>query len=331
MRQPLPRSFTRSTAAAVALFLCLLLASPPMLAEENNLEAQLRLNNEAADAARAGQFERAILLLRSSLELGELNITWLNLGRTYARAGQCVAAADAYGRVAGSPAVPEPAAAELEALAGRYLGELDTGCYATVTFDCRPERIELAIDGGEFTACTRKALPLEPGTHAVIARLGTQVIETTVEVARGERTRATVVMPEDGGGQVEVAPVPPPPEPSAWERPLWWGVGVSSLGAIALGAALVVDQVVLSDEIDTLEALGSSGDADAFDRQRDTVEGLQALSLGLFIGGGALLAGGVALVIVDLVLYGESDVARDASPVVQLGPEGASFGWAVRF
>lgn len=302
------------------------LPSAPARAEDTR-ESQLRLNNEAAQAVAEGDLERAILLLRSALELGELNVTWLNLGRTYARAGQCDAAADAYSHVPVSPAVEAPPAAEVSALAERYARDLHASCYAAVTFDCRPPTLELTLDDGEPMACPERAVALEPGRHQVVARLGEQRVETRLEVGTAERARVTVVMPErgaSGDATVDVTSL------DGAARPLLWsGVGTLGAGVAMLATAAVIDQTLLGDDIDALEQLARSGDEARFASKKDDVDALQDINLGLFIGGGLVAAAGAALVVADLVLHGGSE--RAAMPTAGVSADGVELGWRWTF
>lgn len=64
---------------------------------------QIELNQSAAEATQAGDYLSAEEHFRASLELGESNVTWLNLGRMFARAGKCLDARDAYARVRTAP------------------------------------------------------------------------------------------------------------------------------------------------------------------------------------------------------------------------------------
>ncbi|MGM0557751.1 MAG: hypothetical protein ACQEVA_15310 [Myxococcota bacterium] len=91
-------------------------------------EGQKTLNDEGVQALIAKEYERAVALLNESLALGELNITYLNLGRAYQKLGQCVEAQKAYLNAVSAPAVKEPAQRIVDAKADQYLEELKQEC-----------------------------------------------------------------------------------------------------------------------------------------------------------------------------------------------------------
>lgn len=91
-------------------------------------EEQLSLNARAAEATNAGDYEQAELLFRANLRLGEFDITWLNLGRTYARHGKCIEAREAYSHVLDAPIQRENANIKIEEILGKYQGELQDEC-----------------------------------------------------------------------------------------------------------------------------------------------------------------------------------------------------------
>lgn len=87
---------------------------------------QLRYNEDAVQDSIDGRYDDAIKKFRSSLAISEANITWLNLGRTYARKGDCEAARKAYDRAEDAPAVAAPTREEVAAVLERYREELAT-------------------------------------------------------------------------------------------------------------------------------------------------------------------------------------------------------------
>ncbi|MFP4596685.1 MAG: tetratricopeptide repeat protein [Persicimonas sp.] len=89
---------------------------------------QVRLNQAAVEAIVAEDFEKAAKLLESSLELGEHNVTWLNLGRAYQKLGRCKDAKNAYLSAVSAPAVKEPSPKLVNAKAEQYLEEVEESC-----------------------------------------------------------------------------------------------------------------------------------------------------------------------------------------------------------
>jgi tetratricopeptide (TPR) repeat protein len=114
-------------------------------AEESNYtepsDNQVDLNANAVEAMGEDDYERAVRLLEASIDLGELNVTWLNLGRAYHRLGRCKEARNAYLAVVSAPPVREPSPRLVDAKAEQYLEELEETCE---TDDVGPEPDELA-------------------------------------------------------------------------------------------------------------------------------------------------------------------------------------------
>lgn len=90
--------------------------------------AQLELNNQGVRAISARKFGEAVKLFQASLALGELNITYINMGRAYQYMNQCAEAEDAYANALQAPKVAEPTPAQIAAAVARYRDELDTKC-----------------------------------------------------------------------------------------------------------------------------------------------------------------------------------------------------------
>lgn len=90
--------------------------------------AQLELNNRGVQAIVAKQYETAVRLFRSSTDLGELNITYVNMGRAYQYMGECENAEAAYDKALEAPAVASPSPDKIAAVIARYRMELDESC-----------------------------------------------------------------------------------------------------------------------------------------------------------------------------------------------------------
>ena len=96
-------------ACIFAFFMTLPLAAhakkPKASDEPTFTEQQIALNNEAVEASNVGNYSKAEKLYLASLEMGEFNITWLNLGRIYAKENKCREAEQAYARVTDAPKI----------------------------------------------------------------------------------------------------------------------------------------------------------------------------------------------------------------------------------
>lgn len=195
---------------------------------------QKQLNDQATQAASAGEYAKAILFLRSALELGELNVTYLNLGRAYQLNGDCAEARDAYARALDAPPVPNPPPALVRQAIERFQGELLQTCPGTLVIQCTPP--ELAVRVGEQNATCGAPLQLPPGVYTVEATQGeASAREEVTVVAMEERTVAlTVKLP-----RAAIQPATPPAaEGSSWEDRELYLISGYSLAGLSLAAAV---------------------------------------------------------------------------------------------
>lgn len=89
---------------------------------------QAELNDRAVRALSNGDHVKAISLLEEANYLGELNITYLNLGRAQQLAGRCDKARQALAVVPNAPKVEKPPPGLIEAKAEEFLAELEETC-----------------------------------------------------------------------------------------------------------------------------------------------------------------------------------------------------------
>lgn len=123
----------------ICYWLCavLVVGAPAVVSAQQNNQAtaeptdkQLELNAEAVGAITEGEYTKAVELLERANDLGQFNVTWLNLGRAYQKMGECDKARQAYLNVISAPAVKDPSPRLINAKADQYLGELDSECDA---------------------------------------------------------------------------------------------------------------------------------------------------------------------------------------------------------
>lgn len=237
------------------MLVCVTLCAAPAAAQspgpstEGPTEAQraeiVELNRSGVSALQRGEYERAVRLFEEALQVAPLNVTYLNLGRTYQEWGKCAEAREAYDAVPGAPAADQPPRdAVLEAVYEFRL-ELDEACA-----DEEPD-------------------------------------ETVVETTPIERPEAD--------------------EPMSL-RPL--AIITGGAGVALLGTATAIELFVLPRQYDQERAAG-------FDTTR-------SVNRGLYIGGGALVAAGVALWIAD-----SARPAHALRPVI--GADRVGFAWEVRW
>lgn len=149
--------------------------------------AQVELNRMAVEAVAQGKPEEAHELLRAALSLGELNVTWLNLGRLHATRGRCEDAASAYRRALQAPMVPLPAPSEVAATVASYRRQLfEEQCAGSVRVLCGDEPREVWLDGRTI-GCGGDPLPVAWGTHELVWSAAAGEPETlTFEVGPGQ-------------------------------------------------------------------------------------------------------------------------------------------------
>jgi tetratricopeptide (TPR) repeat protein len=96
-------------------------------------ERQYELNEEALSEMSKGEYAKAASLLQESLHVQPLNITYLNLGRSYQKMDRCQDAREALEKVESAPRVEKPEPALIQKKADEYLAEIgDAECAAAL-------------------------------------------------------------------------------------------------------------------------------------------------------------------------------------------------------
>lgn len=264
------------------------------------LERQRFLNEKALVAAKAQDYDRAIVLFEAALELGPSNITYLNLGRTLYYAGRCKEALDTYVKALDAPGPPDINAERIFSLAARYKEDLKTGCPARITVQCAPATLLLLVDG-EQKRCGQP-LVLAPGVYSFEGIWGRDHTETTLEVTSGqEETLKLEVLPSEG-----VALTPPParvdppdegsaplaPDPGSFSTPrvVGWSLGGLSLASMGLGLWAWSEH---SDASAALSQVSSTpgGDPALYQMHKDRLDSASTW-MALGFGASAMLAAG---------------------------------------
>lgn len=185
----------RVSIALLPIPLLLLVAMPVAVAQEaQETEAQYDMNRAGVEAVIKEDYERAIQLFRGSLAMGELNITYLNLGRAHQRAGQCRPAAEAYKAVLEAPKVASPSPREVEALSRQYYSELERDCPGEIVVICSPKNIELYLNTRGPLPCDGAPVEMRPGEVVVKGVLGTDEEEVVVSVRALEREEVAMTI-----------------------------------------------------------------------------------------------------------------------------------------
>jgi len=155
---------------------------------------QLDLINEGARASNAGDYQAAISALRSALELGEVNVTLLNLGRALQKTERCREARAMYDRALAAPRVASPDPATIQATIDKFVAELRRDCTGDVDLVCPSQATSVTLMDPGGTAigpltCAQKLPPLKPGTYTLQAKLGDAHQSLQLEVVGAETVR----------------------------------------------------------------------------------------------------------------------------------------------
>ncbi|MFU8804828.1 MAG: hypothetical protein ACNA8W_13520 [Bradymonadaceae bacterium] len=223
--------------------------------EAEESEAQYDMNRAGVEAVLEEDYPRAIQLFKGSLALGELNITYLNLGRAQQRSGQCRDAAAAYQAVFEAPKVSSPSPREVEALARQYHSELERDCPGEIVVVCTPAEIELYLNTRGPVKCDGQPIEMRPGEVVVKGVLGKDEEEVVVIVKALKRENIELVMKSPGPDDLVVDDIVVPEERSGLmsrQTAPYWLVG--GLAVFAGGVAF-----------DTVPETGRNGRYDAMD------------------------------------------------------------------
>ena len=146
---------------------------------------QIILNNQAVEASMREDYKTAELLYQANLRMGEFDITWLNLGRTYAKQNMCIEAAEAYANVATAPKTSKSAAMNIDTTLLVYEKELSEQCSAPVAFECVSDKMTFSVDNGKDYPCDGRVYNISPGEHLFTGKMpdgsSVQVSKTVVQ------------------------------------------------------------------------------------------------------------------------------------------------------
>ncbi len=312
------------------LFVLGLLGASPALAQETYAtvsEAQRQLNEEGIRMASAGNHEQAVQLFRSSLALDELNVTYLNLGRSLAVLGRCDEAMQAYEKVPRTPQVKSPSPAQVLTILDNFVVELRRDCQVPLTLICE-DGVMVTVNGAAAQPCTAAPILLKLGSHWLEATNAEgSAARIDFELVSFERRQITVSLPS-----APRAPVQPPAassDTSLGAATLWGGVA-SGVGVALLVSAILVDQLVLAPVGDAFDQAATDGNATAHAALRKPLDAIQPMNQALVIGGGVLLAGGLTLILLDLFgVFADDSPAEHAQ--VWTSSDGAGLMWQWRW
>jgi hypothetical protein len=303
---------------AVVLTLALLVAVPAAAGDFVTIDdTQLDLVNRGLEAHNAGDYDRAAELFNAALLVQELNVVYLNLGRTLQRGGACGAADEAFGRALTAPAVANPTPDEVKTAVENYRAELVTGCPGEVVLSC-PELANASVTIDGKPASCGEPISLLPGDHTAAISSDEGSAETRFQIEGLRTVTVTLAVAPEGGDD-------PIDEPGAPSRTLTWvGWGLVGVGAVSLatgawftfeGSAVEAD-IAAEARRDTVNA----SRANALLDDADSIETSQAVAYGF---GAATILTGAVLIYLD----GDAPEHVSVSPL----PGGAAVGITTRW
>lgn len=157
--------------------------------------AQLEMNQKAIEAVQKKNFDAAITFFKASLELAPLNITYLNMGRTYQRMGECVQAKEIYRKArVTNLKVADPAPADVDKVLNEYEAELHRTCvYGELSVTCDPDKLDIYLNTRKIGTCPAEPMRVEEGEYVIKGSLeGYDDKEIPVRVERVERVQVTI-------------------------------------------------------------------------------------------------------------------------------------------
>jgi tetratricopeptide (TPR) repeat protein len=213
-------------------------------------QEQFELYEAGIRAFQEGRYPASIERLQASLKLGALNITYLNLGRTYFKNGQCEEAIEAYNQVATAPQIRDPSPAQVLAKLDEYRSDLGS-CPGLVEVQTQAAAVEVQVDDGPWQPLVNP-LRLPAGEHTLRARRQGQdapVAERRLVVVAAERQGAPLDLPE-----------PAQEEPSSAR--LWTLAGLGAFSVASLGGG-VGFYFLAQDDYERAQKLAQDGKDEA--------------------------------------------------------------------
>ena len=310
-----------------------LLAPTPALAQ--GMDAEMAAGRAALSAGELDSADRHFLAAHA---MGGGTGALFNLGLVASKRGNCTALTFYFSRVlVDNPSDPDRPLLEREV--GKCVKKV--GTFGTLHVDTQPAGAEVAVRfGGPFGHPTGAhdlwvAAPIDvklpEGRYAVVVRKkGYLAQESWAEVSAGKEGRNRVVLTRAPSEMLPVMePVAPPlvvkepevtpdapdlppivAEPTVVSGPLTpWGWTAVGLGAATFGAAIALN--VIGDgkmqKANDEQVPGTGPYVDLYNEGRS----LHNAGVGLYVTGGALLAGGIVLLVID-----EPETAQAVSAVV---------------
>ncbi len=331
----------RTTRAALAT--AVLLAAHNAAAQATSVATARQLAISGIDAVEAGNCDKGVPLLERAEQLHHASVHLQYLARCRAKSGKLVAATEMWRRIIRDGA-PEGASPAVVAALTEAQSELDKALPRLASTTVRTTQdypgLSLTIDGTKLPADmvgTRQIL--DPGDHElVVTAAGFQNWARRWTLAEGGTAELVVdltPLPEGAIPPTEGLPARDEQkrESSSFLGPAGWIT--ASVGAASLIAGTVT--VFARDNRKAeLAAQCPGGNCQApphtqseIDSKTGTIHDLTAASNVLLWGGGALLAGGVTLIVIDAA-NGKKAASREPGTALLLGAPRATAGLTVQ-
>ncbi len=298
------------------LWVALTLWTTTAIAQDTNFvdpgKEQMDLYQAGAKAFKEQKWTKAIERFEASLAIGELNITYLNLGRTFFKSGQCHKAKAAYDKVATAPQIREPSPIQVLEKLDEYREELST-CPATITITCSDPQIAVSASPQVDGAACGKNLNVPAGKYTFTGALGDLTVERTVEVKSMDKTKVALrfaVAKDDS-------------DSGAGLRTAGWVTAGIGVAALATGGVLFAINSSDADRFDELNAQGLSCPADPncaeLESLQDSLDSAN-VQIGVSVGvGAAALLTGAALIFMGYSQDDDEEAQTGLTPLWQPG------------
>ncbi|HEV8549337.1 MAG TPA: hypothetical protein VGQ57_09915, partial [Polyangiaceae bacterium] len=291
----------KSRLCEAALFCAAMLQASPLFAQidEATRTAARALGTAGVQAYQAGDYAAADDKLEKAYSLLQVPTLGLWSGRALVKLGKWVEATDRFLEVASLqvPAGEYAVQKQAQADATTELKEL-TARVPLVTVKVENAQLadcSISIDGQPVaTSLLTAGRLMNPGSHVIEGKRGTDVVRVSITVAEGDRTTASLKFPAPVATPAALTPVaataPVAPEasasPGAAQRT--WGWVTLGVGGAGLVVGAVTGGVALGKKHQIDDNSKCSGDRCAPSEQDlvDSYNGFNTVSSIAFIGGG---------------------------------------------
>jgi tetratricopeptide (TPR) repeat protein len=248
------------------------------------------------------QAQRARRLLEKVLRDEESQEVYLYIAETLIQLDRCQAAAAA---LEDAPTAPPSAAisrVEFESRLSDLQDAFHADCGERVLLKCTPAALNLRIDGGSRIVCSPAPIYMSIGDHTVEA----EPAEASEGVRPNLRRAFTVEAGRANLVELNLG------SPETISGTTLWGIGSLAVGVAVVGGAIALDVAVIGPDLDDYnERNREFANSASLQSAADRLDNLQTLDISLFVVGGALIATGSALLLYELLGWGDDDGGGD--------------------